>query len=307
MLTLALANVGGYDGQSTAANPKPAGQIAFSFDDAPWGQGGILTGPERTDSLIKKLADLKIDQVVFFCVTARLGYHQGHQRLERYAAAGHLLGNHTHSHVRPSDHEAGGYIADVKEAHDSLQQFPTFVPWFRYPWLDEGRTSQARDNIRAALDSLGYRNGYVTVDTWDWYLAQRFRLARREGKSIDLEKLGNLYVEMVWRAIVFYDSLAREILHRSPKHVLLLHENDLAALYIDNLVQRIRSHGWQIISPSEAYRDSLAVYIPDVLENNQGRIVAIAKERGYRGLTRHESENAEYIDSIIIAKGIFGR
>lgn len=282
-----------------------AGRLALSFDDAPWGPGAFLTGPQRTDSLITKLAALGIDQVVFFCVTARLGYHRGHERLERYAAAGHLLGNHSHAHPQAPEYGGAGYLADLQEAHDSLRKFSTFVPWFRYPFLNEGPTRPVRDGLRAALDSLGYRNGYVTIDTWDWYLAERCRWAQREGKHIDRQKLGEVYVNMIWESILFYDSLARKILHRSPKHILLLHENDLAALYIGDLVQRIRAQRWQIISPQQAYRDSLATQIPDVLENNQGRIVAIARERGYSGPIRSTSETRGYIDSIITAVGIW--
>lgn len=282
------------------------GRIALSFDDAPWGQGAFLTGSQRTDSLIIKLLALDIKQVVFFCVTERLGFNDGHQRLQQYSDAGFLLGNHSHTHPEPPEDNVSGYVADIIEAHDSLKQFAGFVPWFRYPRLDEGRTRLSRDAIRAALDSLGYRNGYVTVDTWDWYLAQRCREARRAGKATNLEKLGEIYVEMIWGAIMYYDSLAREILHRSPDHVLLLHENDLAALYIDDLVRKIRSQGWSIISPAEAYRDTIAAMVPDVLENNQGRIVALARERGYQGPGRHHTENAAYIDSVLSARGIFG-
>jgi hypothetical protein len=107
---------------------------------------------------------------------------------------------------------------------------------------------------------------------------------------------------MLWNAIKFYDTIARESLGRSPKHVLLLHENDLAALFIDALVQRIHAEGWTIITPREAYRDSIAVTVPDVLINSQGRVVAIAAANGYRGPLRHPAENAAYLDSLFAEK-----
>ena len=71
--------------------------------------------------------------------------------------------------------------------------------------------------------------------------------------------------------------MAKEVLGRSPKHVLLLHENDLAALFIKDLIKHIRESGGKIISPAEAYKDPIADFIPNVLMNNQGRIAAIAK------------------------------
>jgi len=80
---------------------------------------------------------------------------------------------------------------------------------------------------------------------------------------------------------MFYDNIAQKTLGRSPKHVLLLHENDMAALFIADLIEHIRLQGWKVISPQEAYEDPIASTIPDVLFNGQGRVAAIAKSKGW--------------------------
>jgi hypothetical protein len=146
------------------------------------------------------------------------------------------------------------------------------------------------------LTSLDYTNGYVTVDTWDWYIDKKCRDAAKKGLEIDTIALGRIYVETLWEAVQFYDNMAKEILGYSPKHILLLHENDLAALFIDDLVNLLRKRGWEIISPMEAYNDPIADRVPDVLYNNQGRVAAIAVEQEYDGPLRHVSESADYID-----------
>jgi len=284
--------------------PRPP-RIAISFDDAPSGDGFLFSGPERTARLIEQLKNAGVSQVVFYCVTEKLPYHNGHARLEEYSRAGHLIANHSHSHNRPGDIGADNYIADIKMADDSLRQYSAFVPWYRYPMLDEGKTIPVRDSIREALDSLGYSNGYVTVDTWDWYIDSKCRDAANKGLAIDTVALGRVYVETLWEAIQFYDNMAKKVLGYSPRHVLLLHENDLAALYIDDLAKFLRQHGWEIISPAEAYNDPLAKNIPDVLYNNQGRVAAVAVERGYDGPLRHVSESAEYIDSLFQVNRVF--
>jgi peptidoglycan/xylan/chitin deacetylase (PgdA/CDA1 family) len=286
-------------------NERNPHQIALSFDDAPMGGGFMFSGPERTDRLIEQLEKAKVPQVVFFCVTGKLPYHDGHARLEKYAAAGHLLGNHSHSHNRPGDVGALSYIEDIKQAHDILKQYSTFMPLYRYPMLDEGQTIPVRDSIREALNSSGYNNGYVTVDTWDWYIDKKCRDASKRGQKIDTVTLGRIYIETLWEAIQFYDNLALDLLGYSPRHVLLLHENDLAALFIDDLVVFLRQQGWEIISPTEAYSDPIAERIPDVLYNNQGRAAAIAVEQGYDGPLRHVSESAEYLDSLFQVNGVF--
>ncbi len=280
-------------------------QICLGFDDAPFGEGFIFSGPERTNRLIAQLKAVDVPKVVFFCVTERLKYNKGHDRIGQYAEAGHLIGNHSHSHNRPEENGAGDYISDLKQAHDSLTQFSTFVPWYRYPMLAEGKTEPVRDSIREALNSLGYINGYVTVDTWDSYFDRKCRNAVKEGLEIDTVALGRIYVETLWEAVQFYDNIAQNVLGYSPRHVLLLHENDLAAMFIDDLVNYLRKQGWEIISPVEAYDDPISKRIPNVLFNNQGRVAAIAVEQKYEGLLRHESESAGYLDSLFQVNRIF--
>ncbi len=289
----------------TLSGLSSAGEIALSFDDAPLGNGAFLTGAERTQMLIDKLDSLGIDEVVFYCTTERLYGPAREKRLRAYAAAGHKLGNHTETHPRLSTVGANAFLADVDHAHDDLVNFDGFVPWFRFPMLDEGQSRPLRDSIRAALAERGYVNGYVTVDNYDWYIDRRTRLAADSGHIVDLDALRGFYVETLWNGILHYDKIAHEVLGRSPKHVLLLHENDLAALFIDSLVTHIRANGWSIISPTEAYTDPIADSLPDVLMNNQGRVAAIARARGVepRALV-HLSEDVAYLDSALVHRGI---
>jgi peptidoglycan-N-acetylglucosamine deacetylase len=283
-----------------------AGEIALSFDDAPWGKQHYLSGLERTEMLIHKLDSLDINQVVFFCTTDRLRWHNGHLRLKMYGEAGHLLGNHSHYHQRPGKIGCKAYIQDIQQAHDSLKGMTGFVKWFRYPLLDEGRTIPARDSLRSALEKLGYKNGYVTIDNYDWCLERAFQQAIKAGRTVDFDKLRDLYISILWDAIRFYDDLARNALGRSPRHILLLHENDLAALFIDDLITHVRNNGWKIISPEEAYNDSIAIHVPDVLMNNQGRVAAIAREKGFEPRQlHHEAEDEVYLDSLIEKTGVF--
>ena len=286
------------------ATPSAAQEIALTFDDAPTGHSEFQSGAARTTELIKKLREVNVSQVAFFVVTSRVD-SMGKLRLKRYAEAGHIIANHTHSHARIDRIGIDNYIDDIFKADAILRSLPGFKPWLRFPYLDEGRTLAHRDALRKALTENGYFNGYVTVDNYDWYLNRLFRTAVAEKKEINWDKLRSLYIDHLWKSIQFYDRLARETLGRSPKHVLLLHENDLAALFITDLVQFIRGKGWTIISPVEAYRDPIATAIPNVLLNNQGRVAALAREKGYSDRLSLESESTEFLDTVVRKERIF--
>ncbi len=282
-----------------------AQEIALTFDDAPRSDGNLYTGLKRSEILLKKLEQYDVPQVAFFANSNKLD-DVGELRLKMYGQAGHIIANHTHSH--PHIHEVGveAFIEDIKKADQILQELPGFRKWFRFPFLNEGRDEDSRDRIREALSKMGYINAYVTVDNYDWYLESMFQQALKEHKKINYELLKELYIQHIWESIQFYHKIGLKALNRPPKHVLLLHENDLAALYLDDLISFLRGEGWSIISPEEAYSDPIVDHLPDVLMNNQGRVAAIAREQGIekRNLVQM-SEDEQYLEDYFSKKKVF--
>lgn len=285
--------------------PLQAQEIAITFDDAPTADSPLLTGEERTKRIIAHLKDHQVKEAAFFVMTSNIN-QSTQQRLYDYVKAGHLLANHSHSHQWIHQLGTQNYINDVKRADSLLNHYKRYVKWFRYPYLDEGRAIPKRDSIRVALKSLQLSNGYVTVDNYDWYLNHLLQRARAEGKNVNETRLRDVYVEHIYNSVVFYDDMARKHLGRSPKHVLLLHENDLSALYLGDLIAHLKSRGWTIISPRTAYKDPIARQVPDVLFNGQGRIAAIAREKGIpaRDLVQ-ASEDEAYLDELVVAQKVF--
>jgi len=282
-----------------------AQEIALTFDDAPRSDGGLYTGLKRSEILIEKLKQYNVPQVAFFANSGKLDA-VGELRLKMYGKAGHIIANHSHTHPHIHDVGVENFIDDIKKADQALNQLPGFRPWFRFPFLDEGRDEESRDRVRTALDEMGYINGYVTVDNYDWYLESLYQLALKKNKKINYDLLKDLYIEHLWESIQFYQNIALKTLKRSPKHVLLLHENDLAALFLDDLISFLRGEGWLIISPEEAYKDPIAQHIPTVLMNNQGRVAAIAREKGMAGKDLvQKSEDEQYLKDYFNKKKVF--
>jgi peptidoglycan/xylan/chitin deacetylase (PgdA/CDA1 family) len=288
-------------------NEVPARRIAITFDDAPRAGSTKLTGAERTALLIRNLEAAQSPPVIFFSTAANID-EAGDVRMRQYQDAGHYIGNHSYSHPGLEPGKADEYLEDVRRAHGLLSQYPNFVPMFRYPFLNEGRDRKSRDSVRSALGELGYRNGYVTVDNYDFYMDTLLQRALENGREADYRKLGRLYVETLVDAADFYDDIAQEVLGRSPAHVLLLHENDLAALYIGDLIAGLRDEGWEIIDAMAAYDDPIAAVTPDTLFNNQGRVAAIAETGGMdrRDLV-HPAEDREYLERLFEERGVFDK
>ena len=282
-----------------------AQEIAITFDDAPTADGVIFTGAERTRRIIDHLKKHEIKEAAFFVLTGNIS-EANKDRLTGYVEAGHVLGNHSHSHQWIHQAGTGRYINDVRIADSVLSLYPGYMKWFRYPFLDEGRSVGSRDSIRRALKALRLSNGYVTIDNYDWYLNHLLQKAKAEGKKINEKNLQKVYIDHIFNSILFYDKIARDHLGRSPKHVLLLHENDLTALFLGELLSHLKNNGWEIISARQAYTDPIAAHVPDVLFNGQGRIAAIAREKGVapRDLVQF-SEDEAFLDATMEKMKVF--
>ena len=262
-----------------APDPK---RIALTFDDVPRHRGAFLTEDERTTRLIDSLERAGVDQAAFFVTTGNIDQTTGgSERIARYVAAGHVLANHTHSHVHLSEVSAQEYLADIDKAAEWLDRQPANRPWMRYPFLDEGGSDKAKvAAVRAGLAARGLRNGVVTIDASDWGYDDMATQAKAAGKTLDMVALRDLWVESHVEAAEYYDDLARRALGRSPAHIMLLHEADVTALYVADLVQALKAKGWTIITADEAFADPLTKMLPDV-PSAQGTITEmVAWERG---------------------------
>lgn len=282
-------------------------RIALSFDDGPRGDGPYFTGRERGVAFIDALARAQAVPSVFFVTTRGMATEEGAARIGAYAAAGHLIANHSHTHQWGSRVEVDAYITDIAEADRQLRGIQNFRSWYRFPYLDEGRPAERRDAYRSALGALGLTNGYVTIDTYDWYIEGQWLEAKKAGRTVDLDALGRAYVDLMMTAVRFFDDKAREGLGRAPAQVLLLHENDVGALFIGDLVTALRAEGWEIISPDEAYRDPLADETPRTLFSGQGRIASVLVDRGWPAASfDHPAADEAAIDRHLAAYAVFG-
>ncbi|WP_260483546.1 polysaccharide deacetylase family protein [Sphingomicrobium flavum] len=261
------------------AEPK---RVAISFDDIPRHAGAFFTPDERTDRLIAEMEQAGIEQAAFFVTPGNLAKTEGGEaRIDAYVASGHVIANHSWSHNWLRRTETADYITDIDKAAHWLEGRAGLRPWYPYPYLDHGgRDLEKRDAVRAHLSASGLKVGYVTIDNYDWALDGLANAAKREGRDVDMTALCDLYAETLVSASEYSNDIARRHLNRSPAHMLLLHETDIAANCIGTLASAYRAAGWQIITADEAYADPIAQIEPDTWFLGSGRVAAIAHVGG---------------------------
>lgn len=279
-----------------------AKEISISFDDAPMGDSVVMTGNERTSKILKALKDSKVPRAAFYVNTNRLDRSNGNERLRKYFEAGHLIGNHTHSHPNIRKVTKKEYLADFRKADKNLKDLGILTRYFRYPFLRRGKTQEEVVSIHQEIIKSGYTDAFVTVDNYDFYMNHLFKAAVKKKQKINYKNLERFYVETLFQGIEFYAELARKVVKKDVKHVMLLHENDLAALFVGKLIKKLKESGWKIITPEDSYKDPITGKFPkEVFNHGSGRVNALAKRAGFT------SKISSGLESERVIKNLFNK
>lgn len=255
-------------------------QIAFSFDDIPVRSTEHYESLERTKAYIQKFKELNMPASMIFANPCRtVSSISGVEQIALYKQAGQIIANHSCSHPKIENIGVEAYTKNISEADLLLSNLMPAQKFYRFPFLNEGKTMEDREHLRDFLRKNNYRNALVSIDTDDYYISQRMNDAKKLNKKIDYKKLEKITVDHLMGAANFYEDLAVKTLGYSPKHVILLHEVDTTLMFLDAFVKELRKQGWTIISAEEAYTDKMYSEQPKNLYANDGIIAQLYYEK----------------------------
>lgn len=225
--------------------------------------------------------------------------------VQDWSRAGHAIGNHSWSHrsLGSPRMTLAVFTDDLLRAHRHFSHLPGWVPMLRFPYLKEGDTADKRDGLRAWLRQQGWRPAPVSIDTSDWYYNQRYLALQQQGRTADLPRLRQAFLQHLLDKARAYDQLAHQVLGRSPAHVMLLHANAINAAWVGDVVQMFRDQGWTLVSPQQAFDDPLYAMAPQGLPAGESIVWALARDAGVAGL-RYPAEDGDYEAPVLDALGL---
>ncbi len=287
---------------SASAQPP---EIAFTFDDPTTDGGANLTWQQVNERILGTLHTNQIKSILFVC-GKRVDSKLGRQLVAAWDHAGHLVGNHSYSHLYFNASTDGGpdgfnkvtlaeFEADALKNEALIQGYSHFTPLFRYPFFKEGDTAEKRDGMRAFLQTHGYRIGRATIDASDWAIDARLENRTKAHSHADLTEYRDFFLQHIWERAQFYDSLSRQVIGHSLRHTLLLHHSGLNALFLGDLIAMFRRNGWRTVDAEYAYRDPVYDRQPKTLPAGESLVWALAKETGkFEEQLRYPGEDDVY-------------
>jgi peptidoglycan/xylan/chitin deacetylase (PgdA/CDA1 family) len=291
---------------STVPAATASKQIAITIDDLDINaeDNPRLSLDQRNKAILATLRRSHVTAALFVC-GMRVNSEAGRRHLAAWSTEGHIIANHTYSHFDFAQVGFETFSHDVLHGEEIIRGYRGFRKLLRFPYLKEGATAEQRDQMREFMRSHGYENGYVTIDASDWAIDARMRKRLAERPDADLSAYRAFYLEHIGNRADYYDSLAHRVLHRPVKHTLLIHDNLLAALFLGDLIDMLKAHGWELIDANEAYKDPVFSRAPRVVPAGESIIWALAKESGrIDEELRYPAEDGIYEDKRMNALGL---
>jgi peptidoglycan/xylan/chitin deacetylase (PgdA/CDA1 family) len=221
--------------------------VALTFDDVP------------ASSAIDKgiLATLKKHHAAAtaFVIQAnceKLGQATCRPILEAWTSAGHELGNHTYSHADFNDLTLLQFQDQVQKGEASLGPKPRH---FRFPFNHAGDTPEKQSAAMDYLKARGYSLATCTIDNSDYEFSRPYSLFLARKDSASAARLRSEYLAYTAAEIDYYSALHRQIFGREIPHVMLLHDNQLNADVLDQILELFEARQYRFVSLDQAQSD----------------------------------------------------
>ncbi len=277
-----------------AENAKP--KISFTFDDGQVNDIGEYKLEKWNQLLLDNLKKHNL-KAILFSFGANKASKKGQYVLTSWNNAGHLIANHTFSHANfnSGNTRLEDFEKELIKNDEIIKKYSNYYPYFRFPYLKEGDTKEKIEGFRAFMKQKGYRNGHVSIDASDWYIDSRLIKRLKENPKADISGFRDYYKKHLLDRALFYDSLAYQLTNRRINHVILLHHNLAAALFLDDLINHFKANGWEVMDADEAYMDIIYNEAPNNIPAGESLIWALAKQTGkFEKALRYPAEDGDY-------------
>ena len=234
--------------------------IALTIDDHPMVDGSLFSTKKRTTAIIAALEKHSC-KAAFFCLGSHCLDKKRSDLLSDIDTRGHFLCNHSMNHHHLSSQSLDSFKKEIEEVDKLLKPYQNMRRWYRYPYLDYGTraslggSQEKRIQSLQILKELDYTEGYVSIDTLDWHINVRLSQALKKGQHVDYKTLEKLYLQLLKSWCQHYVNLYANKLQKKITHTLILHANDLNALFLEKIIDMIKESGWNIVSPEQAFSD----------------------------------------------------
>jgi peptidoglycan/xylan/chitin deacetylase (PgdA/CDA1 family) len=263
VLGLSISACSDRDVGQLASVPIPAvstepSRVAITIDDLPYvmpSKTGPADGLRYVESINAALRKYDITATGF--AVGQQITDEAIPALQAFANAGHTIGNHSWSHPDYGTLTTEEFREETRRTDQILNQWISGPRYYRFPFLREGETEQAKSAATGVLSEFGYQNVPVTIDNDEWQFNADYLTAIERGKTNAAAEIARQYVAHMQERTAHFQDLAREQLGGDVDHILLIHMNRINADHLDTLLDWYAAQGWTFITVNKALSDPM--------------------------------------------------
>lgn len=297
-LLLILSGCGNTTSSQTEKKASTKPVVSFTFDDGSTSDISNFRFEEWNNMILTSLENETLKAVFFVTGSNKLN-EKGKCLLKSWNDRGHRIANHsfTHLNFNSEKNTSALFEYELQRTDSIISEHDNSINLFRFPYLKEGSNKAKVDSIRNILSRNKYLNGYVTIDASDWYVNSRLIKRIREVgiEKTEVEKFKDFYLQHIIERAWYYEKLSYQMNNRHINHTLLLHHNLTSALFLDELIEKFKEEGWEVINADIAFQDKIFGQIPDADYAGESLIWSMAKQSGkYEQSLRYPAEDSRY-------------
>ena len=235
-----------------------ARELVIAFENTLRGSTS-LDAMARSQMLVRNLAIAGVPQAMFLIKTKGVD-QKGRAQLALYSDKGHLLVNAGHGHSLVTKSTLYVYEVGILKANRILRPYRGYKKHVYFSYLHECGDINVQRGLAGFLQARHYRPAFSGVKKMrgvDQYIDQLYQKKISANRAVKMAELERAYVDLLAQSLNEQDAKAFNLLGYSPRQVLVLQENDLAAYFIVALVDRLVEQGWTMIAAERALDDPL--------------------------------------------------
>jgi peptidoglycan-N-acetylglucosamine deacetylase len=251
--------------------------VAITVDDLPYASGDlhIFNVPEarvRAAEVNRKLLTafrtrrIPVTGFVIQKTVDSLGTEVGAGILGKWIDSGFDLGNHSYSHPDINTLSTEQFEQEIVHGESTIrplmERSRRKLSFFRFPMNHTGDTKEKHDAIAAFLAARGYQVATCTIDTSDYIFNLSYVRMLMKRDAVGAEKLRRAYIAYTSTEIDYYSALNAQVFGYEPPQVMLLHDNQLNADVIDQVLDLFKKKSYRFVTLKTAQVDA-AYRTPD--------------------------------------------
>lgn len=241
--------------------------VALTFDDLPFvGDGASVARDAQAaraanHKILAALVRHRVPATGFVIQSSveKLGPAAGAQILQSWVDAGKDLGNHTYSHPNFDELTTAEFEDQVVRGEATFAPLMKAagrpVQFFRFPFNHTGDTQEKHDALAGFLAARGYRLAPCTMENSDWVFAARYQKLLAQRDAAGAARLRREYLRFAALQIDYLARLNQQVLGYEPPEIMLLHDNQLNADVIEQLLSLFEQRRYKWVSLDQAEQD----------------------------------------------------